>query len=323
MTKQPTNKSLILEFAKQGKEFNGIDAWQYVVARKPRVSKRSVQATLHQLKKNDALHSPGRDRFHIAGGRRGASADSKKITANKRPAKRSSQKKEGSRPKYYAVYKAAFESSGENILETRDLVEAIKTANPGLSNYWQYPKKDAERIKELVIVEDGKFAWIESGGGKAKPQKAQLIDSYGVHWQRDESGVNKNQLLGERQDKRIDKTTAKGIYVLYRGEKIVYVGKSIGKNGIGQRLSDHLRGRSKNRWDTFSFFEVKGENEEQVINTIEAILIELLETPLNRKFEMNSEIEITQVTSEEVLQKRAKISSPQALNLMNKLLTLQ
>lgn len=301
MPKQPTNKSLILEFAKQGKEFNGIDAWQYVVARKPGVSKRSVQATLHQLKENDELHSPGRNRFHIAGGRRGASADSKKITANKRPADRARKKKSGSMHKYYGVYKAAFESSEENILETRELVEAIKAANPDLSNPWGYPKRDSNSIDELVSLGDGRYAWL---GSKPKGDKAHSIESYGVHWQRDDSGITKIQVLGEREDEEIDRTDAKGVYVLYRGEKIVYVGRATAESGMGLRLTAHLKGKYKNRWDTFSFFAVKGNNEDQTIKTMEAVLIEILEPPLNRKSEMNAELEITQVIATEVAKRR-------------------
>ena len=61
--------------------------------------------------------------------------------------------------------------------------------------------------------------------------------------------------LGDEQRKRqtLDFWNVPGIYVLYRGDTVVYVGKSDG-GGIGARLkqhyqTDHLVGR----WDTFSW----------------------------------------------------------------------
>lgn len=46
-----------------------------------------------------------------------------------------------------------------------------------------------------------------------------------------------------------------GIYVLYKGKRVYYIGKTT--SSLRGRLSGHLGDRHKGKWDRFSIFQVK------------------------------------------------------------------
>ncbi len=92
---------------------------------------------------------------------------------------------------------------------------------------------------------------------------------------------------------------AKGIYVLLREFKTIYVGQAFaGEGSIAKRLYDHLSDRHAGRWDMFSWYSVskpnktnktvsKCENRQLKLNTavdtLEALAILITDPPLNRK----------------------------------------
>ena len=166
----------------------------------------------------------------------------------------------------------------------------------------------ADGYPELIRVSPGVFTWYTSqdSGQESAKTKACNIDSFGIYWSRADAGIKKIQLSGQDlEGEEVDKTNVQGIYVLYRNDRIVYVGRAISQSrGIGVRLTDHTatRARLKNRWDSFSFFEIGGEHSEEVIKVIEAILIEVTQPPENRQAGdgINPDAEISQSKSKEV-----------------------
>ena len=88
----------------------------------------------------------------------------------------------------------------------------------------------------------------------------------------------------------------KGVYLLHDGNKVVYVGRKTDQP-LGLRLKQHTSDRLNGRWDRFSWFGIFGVSEDgrlakktadvfnidNLIATMEALLIEGLEPPQNRK----------------------------------------
>ena len=85
-----------------------------------------------------------------------------------------------------------------------------------------------------------------------------------------------------------------GVYLLHDRDRVIYVGRAA--DGMFARLRAHTWDRLGGRWDRFSWFGLKAVKEDGnlsdaevpwshtvVIETMEALLIESLEPPLNRK----------------------------------------
>jgi len=127
-----------------------------------------------------------------------------------------------------------------------------------------------------------------------------LINAFGMYWVR--GNVLWSQavprLLGQQQleSKAVDFHDQRGVYMLHDGRSVVYVGRTTDQT-LGLRLRQHTADRLNGRWDRFSWFgtssvneegelEVpseKGFSQELLIATMEALLIESLEPPQNRK----------------------------------------
>lgn len=125
-----------------------------------------------------------------------------------------------------------------------------------------------------------------------------IIHSFGMYWQRDlVVWRNDPKLYGKQQalSKPVDFGKQKGIYILYDRHTVVYVGRSIDRP-LGKRLFEHTVDRLGSRWNRFSWFGLldvtqEGALREKTVNTslaaliatLEALLIEALEPPQNRK----------------------------------------
>ena len=130
------------------------------------------------------------------------------------------------------------------------------------------------------------------------------VNAYGLYWRRnlvDWDATSNGRLLGNAGSTLVDHADQDGIYLLYSGNEIVYVGQSRTPNsraGLYMRLkSHHMDYRKTDRWDTFSWFgfrPVEGETGDllqapetatigDVINIIEAIFIEGLMPRLNMR----------------------------------------
>lgn len=126
-----------------------------------------------------------------------------------------------------------------------------------------------------------------------------LIQCLGMYWHRSNVVWKSNaRILGQQQigAEAVDFCNQVGVYILYDRDRVIYVGRSI-ERPMGQRLYEHTKDRLNGRWDRFSWFGLKSVDEngkladvklaannfEIVVSTLEAILIEALEPPQNRK----------------------------------------
>jgi HB1/ASXL restriction endonuclease-like protein with HTH domain len=126
-----------------------------------------------------------------------------------------------------------------------------------------------------------------------------LINAFGMYWAR--SAVQwtaSPKVLGQQQpgSTPVDFFGQRGVYLLHDGRAVVYVGRTT-EQSLGTRLRQHTLDRLNGRWNRFSWFGVfpVGEsgalkadgvgtyNLEMLITTMEALLIEGLEPPQNRK----------------------------------------
>lgn len=125
-----------------------------------------------------------------------------------------------------------------------------------------------------------------------------IIHSFGMYWQRDlVVWRNDLKMYGKQQalSKPVDFGKQKGIYILYDHHTVVYVGRAIDRP-LGKRLYEHTVDRLGSRWNRFSWYGLldvtqEGNLRETPLNTslaalvatLEALLIEALEPPQNRK----------------------------------------
>lgn len=131
-------------------------------------------------------------------------------------------------------------------------------------------------------------------------QEMGLINALGMFWRRSEVlwKPGMPRLLGVQQSgsSPVNFTEQAGVYLLYDGSRVVYVGR-VTQPRLGARLWEHTRDRLTGRWDRFSWFGVRGIDEggglrpipvsglavTSLIATMEALLIEGLEPPQNRR----------------------------------------
>lgn len=119
-----------------------------------------------------------------------------------------------------------------------------------------------------------------------------------MYWQRDlVIWRGDPKIFGKQQAMAmpVDFGKQKGIYILYDHHTVVYVGRSIDRP-LGRRLYEHTTDRLGSRWNRFSWFGLLAVTPEgglrelplvpslaSMIGTLEALLIESLEPPQNRK----------------------------------------
>lgn len=127
-----------------------------------------------------------------------------------------------------------------------------------------------------------------------------LINAFGMYWNRASVRwkTNMPSLYGVQQfgSTPVNFTAQAGVYLLYDGRTVVYVGK-VTEPRMGLRLFEHTRDRLSGRWDRFSWFGVRAVRDSgelsplppaeiavaTLIATMEALLIEGLEPPQNRR----------------------------------------
>lgn len=125
-----------------------------------------------------------------------------------------------------------------------------------------------------------------------------VIRCLGMYWQRDlVVWKNDPRVFGKQQalSKPVDFGSQRGIYILYDHHTVVYVGRSVDRP-MGKRLYEHTIDRLGSRWNRFSWFGLLSVTDDgklveapikvtlpSLIATLEALLIEALEPPQNRK----------------------------------------
>lgn len=125
-----------------------------------------------------------------------------------------------------------------------------------------------------------------------------IVHCFGMYWQRDLVVWRKDPKVYGKQSslaKPVDLGPQKGIYILYDHHTVVYVGRSLDRP-LGKRLYEHTVDRLGSRWNRFSWFGLLDVTNEgnlkeidfnpslsSLVSTLEALLIEALEPPQNRK----------------------------------------
>lgn len=135
-------------------------------------------------------------------------------------------------------------------------------------------------------------------GDDDSEEQYDIVTSFGMFWRRDaiEWAVTP-KLWGMQQ---IGATPAdfnhqRGVYLLYDGREIIYVGRTTDR-ALGKRLYEHTLDRLATRWDRFSWFGLlpisasgtlgqlpASFEAAKMIPALEAILVEALEPRQNRK----------------------------------------
>jgi hypothetical protein len=132
----------------------------------------------------------------------------------------------------------------------------------------------------------------------ADGELAGIIHAFGMYWARDQVvWTPPVKVLGQQQQgaASVGFAAQAGVYLLYDGRHVVYAGRA--DQRLGARLFEHTRDRLNGRWDRFSWFGLLKVSEdgtllpatsvtttqELQIATLEALLIEVLEPPQNRK----------------------------------------
>ena len=124
----------------------------------------------------------------------------------------------------------------------------------------------------------------------------EIISSFGMFWRRDAiDWVSTPKLLGMQEigAEVVDFHKQVGIYLLYDGREVIYVGRAT-ERPLGKRLYEHTLDRLSTRWDRFSWFGLLPVSDTgdlgplpdsylgmKIIPAVEAILIEALEPRQN------------------------------------------
>lgn len=154
------------------------------------------------------------------------------------------------------------------------------------------------------------------------------VSACGLYWEKDSINWGRGcRILGQNVggSAAIDFSEQQGIYILYRGTSVVYVGRATTGN-LRDRLKYHASVKTRSfRWDRFSWFGFRPVDDEGVlgelpkeikaedlIGVLETALIEALEPPLNAKFGDHMGEHFAQFVDQEELTRQG-ISSLQAV----------
>lgn len=140
------------------------------------------------------------------------------------------------------------------------------------------------------------YGEIDDSDSDSEPTRP--IMALGMFWERDlVTWIGNPSILGAEQPGAVPVNMTKqyGVYLLHDFRDIVYVGRAT-KATLGSRLYAHTRDRLKTRWNRFSWFGFREVDDNgtlgrtsktydlhDVIIAMEALLIEALEPPQNRK----------------------------------------
>lgn len=143
----------------------------------------------------------------------------------------------------------------------------------------------------------------EAQEASAQGEETGALGAFGMFWDRNAviwSGTSA-RLLGRQgagaaavRPVDVNFSDQVGVYLLHDRERVIYVGRAT--TSLFSRLKSHTVDRLRTRWDRFSWFGLRAAKEdgslkdiavrwtpEVVFETMEAVLIEAMEPPLNRK----------------------------------------
>ena len=169
---------------------------------------------------------------------------------------------------------------------------------------------------------------VAAADQEAEPDEIGLINAFGMYWKRDAVHWTATpRILGQEGPKAkvVDFSGQRCVYLLHDSRVVVYVGRTNrtkDQSSLGRRLFEHTLDRHNGRWDRFSWFGVNTVTQDgsmqhtdgsttfsldNLIVTMEALLIEGLESPQNRKRgDGFGDIEFIQVVDPEIQKSRAR-----------------
>jgi hypothetical protein len=109
-----------------------------------------------------------------------------------------------------------------------------------------------------------------------KSTKGKLVKNKGEHIPLKEFLANKKIVPGKKE-------RGSGVYALYNGTKLYYIGLSV--SSIRQRLRSHSKeGSSKyGNWNNFSFYQMPFKKRSKYVKDIETILISIFDPKHNKQ----------------------------------------
>lgn len=157
-----------------------------------------------------------------------------------------------------------------------------------------------------------------------------IVSSFGMFWRRQSvQWAATPKLLGLQQKATttVDFQEQIGIYLLYDGREVIYIGRAMDRP-LGKRLYEHTLDRLAARWDRFSWFGLLPVSDSghlgklpatfdatKMIPALEAILIEALEPRQNRKRGDDlSAVEFIQHEDPEIESRRVKATLKAAMD---------
>jgi hypothetical protein len=164
-----------------------------------------------------------------------------------------------------------------------------------------------------AVAEQGPREQLD-GADAEQVAETGALRAFGMFWQRELVVWSGAKLLGRQSAGATEVNFAAqvGVYLLHDRERVIYVGRAT--DTLFARLKVHTSDRLGGRWDRFSWFGLRNVNSEGelsnsevpwkhdvVIETMEALLIESLEPPLNRRRGDNfSGVEYTQAIDPQI-----------------------
>ena len=174
-------------------------------------------------------------------------------------------------------------------LVNQDRDEKVERVSRGYYRIGSTPLEGAKVDDDISLQEENNLAQVTAYGLYWERNK--------VYWDPGQGKTRQYKLPGCAfdSDEIIDFGDQWGIYLLYDGSTVVYVGRTM--NSLFDRLSSHNTGSRRNsRWDRFSWFGFRAVNENHVLSDaqasfttgmlvtiLESVMIEGFMPPLNDK----------------------------------------
>ena len=186
------------------------------------------------------------------------------------------------------------------------------------------------KTKALDGIKTPELSQPEIDETEQQEEQYEIITSFGMFWRKDAVEWSSTpKLLGMQKigATPVDFFKQLGIYLLYDGREIIYVGRTTDRP-LGRRLYEHTLDRLSVRWDRFSWFGLLPVSEEGILGllpqqydaanmipALEAILIEALEPRQNRRRGDDlAAVEYLQKIDPEIEKKKVKATLNAALN---------
>jgi hypothetical protein len=176
-----------------------------------------------------------------------------------------------------------------------------QTVNATINNSLRQPNSPYVRVRmgEYALRSELRIEPPAAGVAERPVEEpaSGALKAFGMYWKRELVIWSRGTtLLGKQSGAASDVNFAEqqGVYLLHDRDRVIYVGRA--DDTLFGRLKAHTTDRLSGRWDRFSWFGLRAVQQDGslsevaldwrhsiVIETLEALLIESLEPPLNRR----------------------------------------